>query len=373
MGGRSGDRRFGLLRVSLLAFASLALPAHAQLVHFERLSPDLLAVVAPSTRVDGDPGRMQILQAACQSMPAAGLRRRVVDIAIQEWAFFGFKVVDQTEELEDDNDPWPRQRRRRPWLDPVESARVADSIAGYWASTADGAWILERQNGEWNGDEGVAARWRDPWSAAFISWVMCEAGLASEQQFKRAIAHHSYIDQAIRARGSADREPAYVAYDVGETEVEPGDLLCSARRPRYRSISERRPELGSGIRSHCDIAIELDAANARVLVIGGNVRGAVSLKLLAADFAVAGDGRTLRAIGRGRRAVFAHLKLRAPSLEHAALESSPTIQMLRREHGDLDWLQQRLAGEDRGSAVPLTTAVQDDAAGGARQASAAPR
>ena len=29
---------------------------------------------------------------------------------------------------------------------------------------------------------------------------MCEAGLGSTTQFRRAVAHHSYIDQGVRAR-----------------------------------------------------------------------------------------------------------------------------------------------------------------------------
>ena len=67
--------------------------------------------------------------------------------------------------------------------------------------TPDGSWILDRQNRIWRASSGALQRWRDPWSAAFISWVMCEGGLSeSARSFKRAIAHYVYIDQAIEAR-----------------------------------------------------------------------------------------------------------------------------------------------------------------------------
>ena len=89
------------------------------------------------------------------------------------------------------------------------------------------------------------ARWTDPWSAAFISWVMCEAGLGDTGQFQRAIAHWGYIDQAIRARDGRAQNAAYVAYDIGETAIVPGDMLCTSRRPAYRTIADRRRQMGA--------------------------------------------------------------------------------------------------------------------------------
>lgn len=336
-----------MTRKNKLTIAALAGLIVAHAVHAEqlnRLSADQLEVLAPSSRVAGPPGQMRVTERSCRTSSSAGLRRRIVDIAVQEWAYFGFGVVDLTNVVDSDQ-PRRRTRRRTPWLNPEESARVAETIAGYWSITSDGSWILSRQNAVWNG-QGVAARWRDPWSAAFISWVMCESGLGDAARFRLAIAHHTYIDQAIEARDSQASDTAFVAYDIGETTVQPGDLLCSGRRPVYRSLAERRRELGSGIRSHCDIVIEVDAANERILVIGGNVRGAVSLKLLPAVFDErAGVERALQSVGRGRRAAFAHLKLRADPVQGNALESSPTIRTFGQQQGALDWLRQRLKGQ----------------------------
>ena len=185
---------------------------------------------------------------------------------------------------------------------------------------------MERQNDRWDGPDGIAARWNAPWSAAFISWVMCEAGLGATSQFQRAIAHHAYIDQAIRARDGRGSAAAFEAYDAGETAIAPGDMLCSSRRPAYRTIAERRRQMGVGARSHCDIVVKVDEARARILAIGGNVRGVVSLKLLPA---VREAGKPLRAgTGDDDRPMFAHLKLRAAPGDAGALDSSPTIKAL---------------------------------------------
>jgi hypothetical protein len=300
-----------------------AFPSWAQLrVPFDRLPVDRFEVASPADRVGGELGTMRVSETGCRVLPIAGTRRRLVDVAVQEWGFFGFPISDQTG-MDDEFDRPTRGRGRRFGLDSNESLRVAASIGGYWSSTSDGSWIIERQNQSWNGSSGISSRWRDPWSAAFISWVMCEGGLGESVQFRRAIAHHTYIDQAIQARDGRAPNAAFVAYDVGEATVEPGDLLCSARRPGYGSIAERRRQMGEGARTHCDLVVKVDEREQRILAIGGNVGSAVSLKVIPAERH--GD---IWKPGGGRRPMFAHLKLRADSIEMNALDSSPTLRAL---------------------------------------------
>ena len=307
----------------VLAAVACAATVGAQQAAFDRLPTDVLDAVAPSARVTGEPGAMKIRRTSCRTAPMDEIRQRIVDLAVQEWAFFGFIVVDRSI-VQTSGPGQPRRRRwRRP--DRIESARVADSIAGYWTVTPEGGWILGAQNRAWNGPRGVGSRWRYPWSAAFVSWVMCEAGLGEASLFRRAVAHHVYIDQAIRARGADRPAAAFAAYDVGEAPVAPGDLLCSARRPAYRSIAERRRQMGVGARTHCDIVVKVEPSRRRILAIGGNVRGAVSLKLLpAAD----GPDGSLRPLP-GRRRIFAHLRLSSPWIAADALDHTPTMRAVR--------------------------------------------
>ena len=313
---------------ALVIFAVLtAATAWAQHAPLDRLSRGQLDVMPPSQRVSGVPGQMTVRQTSCRTLPDVNLRRRIVDIAVQEWAFFGFTVVDQAQPFTPN--PRPRGARRGfRWLNPDESARVASSIAGYWTVTASGGWILGNQNEAWKGPDGIASRWRDPWSAAFVSWVMCEAGLGDAGRFARAVAHHVYIDQAIRARGNSTDEAAYVAYDVGEVSIEPGDLLCSARRPGYQTIADRQRQMGDGARTHCDVVVGIDRSASRLLAIGGNVRGAVSLKLLPVTPPAAGAGTSSASPVGEPRGMFVHLKLRAAAIEADALRTSPTIEAL---------------------------------------------
>jgi hypothetical protein len=313
--------------VVLLAACALTAPSlAAQHIGLERLPATVLDVSPPSTRVRGVPGRMGIESAPCRTRPMTDIRRRIVDIAVQEWGFFGFRVVDRGD-LVPPQAPaggFGRTGPRRRWLGADEAGRVATTIGGYWAVTPEGSWIVGRQNGEWAGPDGIGARWNAPWSAAFISWVMCEAGLGGSSQFQRAVAHHAYIDQAIRARDGRAAPAAYEAYDVGESAIAPGDLLCSSRRPLYRSVADRRRQMGVGARTHCDIVVRLDERGERILAIGGNVRGVVSLKLLPAERV---PGKSLRVVDpeEDDRPVFVHMRLRAQPIEADALGASATM------------------------------------------------
>ena len=274
---------------------------------------------------------MQLRPRPCRTLPPAAVRRRIVDIAVQEWGFFGFLVRDEVAAAEmiaeEDaagvdgiRDEWFR-RSLFARLAPDEAARVATSVAGYWAVTPEAAAMVARQNQSWREPDPPGRA--DPWSAAFVSWVMCEAGLGEAGRFQRAIAHHVYIDQAIRARQGSASQAAFVAYDAGEAAIAPGDLLCASRRPVYRSLAERRRQMGVGARTHCDVVVRIDEPAGRIAVIGGNVGRAVSLKLLRGARGRAGHLEAA-SLDEGRP-VFAHLKLRATAIEARAFDNSPTI------------------------------------------------
>ena len=306
--------------LTALTVAILGAGVAAQQPGIPRLPVHVLDVVPPSAHVLGAPGSMRVQAQPGRAGATASTRRRIVDIAVQDWGFFGFRLAAADD---GENEAPGESRQRRSRLPAAEAARVAASIAGYWAVTPQGSWIVARQNDRWNGPDGITARWNAPWSAAFISWVMCEAGLAWASQFERAVAHHAYIDQALRARDERAPQAGFVAFDVGETPIVPGDILCSSRRPVYRTLAERRRQMGVGARSHCDIVVKVDEGRGRVLAIGGNVRGVVSLKIFPT---VRDRDRELRAeTGNPDRPIFAHLKLRAAPIPGDALESSPAM------------------------------------------------
>lgn len=324
----------------ILIFLAVAGTTHAQSV--PRLPREQFDVIAPAERVTGARGHVEIVQHGCRVGPTAWARRRIVDIAAQEWGAFGFQTFDMTAEqnrtlpdgvVADTVNPLlegPRVVRHAVNFGAWENERRMDqTIAGYWSATPDGPDIVERQNRQWRDGDGDIM-WVEPWSAAFVSWVMCEAGLGDMGQFRRDIAHWRYIDQAIEARDGLASDRAYVAYDVGEAELQPGDLLCNPRGGRtYRTLADRREDLGAQAPLHCDIVVRVDAQARTMALIGGNVVNGVSLTVL--PLAV-GEGGRLRPLGpndqAGARTFFAHLSLQADPVEAVALDNSPTIRAL---------------------------------------------
>lgn len=319
----------GRLAGSLLAVVLLLSPSAGSSQILDRLPADVLDVTPPTARATGALSEMRAVALECRATPGTDLRRRIVETAIQEWAFFGFPVLDRLNgarllagaPLRAGRVAFEYTTRRAPTPTAREGARVAATIAGYWAVTPEGPGIVREQARRWN-DRGAGTRWNAPWSAAFISWVMCEAGLGTRDQFHRAIAHWTYVDQAIRARDSGAETAGYLAYDIGETVVEPGDLLCSGRRPRYANLAARRSQMGEGASSHCDIVVEADEAEGRILAIGGNVLRSVSLKVLAAESAPEGG---LLPRSTDGAPLYAHLKLRAESIGNRGLSESGVL------------------------------------------------
>ncbi len=306
--------------IFLLLVSCISVSLAQEPVSAERLPREVLDVLPPSARVIGVPGEMRISDRSCRNLPASLVRQRIVDIARQEWNWFGASVLDMTSQQElDANAGRSRRWWRSNWMSAEEARRVSDDIAGYWAAAPDSSWLLERQNQRWR-ELGITARWRDFWSAAFISWVMCESGLGEYEKFQRAIAHHSYIDQAIRARDGLESEAAFTAFDIGEAEILPGDMLCRGSRPEYRNLDQRRGQMGEGARTHCDVVVGLDAENNQIKVIGGNVRGAVRMKLLPAK---SSPDSYLQPATYGERSIFAHLKLNTGNKDVAIKNIKP--------------------------------------------------
>ena len=340
-------RLAAVLGCALLAAAPSALIAQTAP---PRLPREVFDVIPPGDRVSGGRGDFRIVQPGCRvGSLGPHTRRRIVDIAVQEWAVFGFQTLDLVT-IDDRALPTtgpfrivpdalnPRRAETRPtlarrtlklgrWEDERE---MLATVAGYWSATPDGAAVLDKQNRAWGSWFGESVGWIEPWSAAFVSWVMCEAGLGERETFRRSIAHWEYVDQAIEEREAPGRG-AYAAYEIGEAEVVPGDLLCNARgEARYRTLAERRPDIGRYAPLHCDVVVKVDPSQKVVFVIGGNVLNSVSLSALQAETV---EGR-LRPLAddalAGSRRWFAHLKLKTGPIEPNALDASPTIRVLTR-------------------------------------------
>lgn len=120
------------------------------------------------------------------------------------------------------------------------------------------------------------------WSAAFISWVMGEAGAG--EAFNYSQLHADYINQAI-----ADRESgaAFIGYDIDEYSPQVGDLIGRNRPDNNGSggsdviVTYDDAVDTGGYSSHVDIVVATRPGE--IDVIGGNVSDSVTLETYTID------------------------------------------------------------------------------------------
>jgi hypothetical protein len=185
--------------------------------------------------------------AACASLPPrnlappADIRTNILSLADQEWQAFGRQTIYRAPD-------------RHEVIDPVgvweDDRKGSGLVAKYWRSIGE----------DWTGLDGDK-----PWSAAFISWVMAEAGVPP-QEMPAAATHASYLRAAIGAENSHWRP-----HPPADYAPHPGDLICATRAGQKVA---RFDDVPLGATLHCDIVVHVGPGVLES--IGGNVRNSVS-------------------------------------------------------------------------------------------------
>lgn len=118
-----------------------------------------------------------------------------------------------------------------------------------------------------------------PWSAAFISYVMHQAGL-DDGRFRYAAAHWQYVKQAF----GTDPEYVYRACDPRHTPPRQGDLLCYSRGvlapDNFEGWLNSVKLPGFSAASHCEVVVIVDRAASKIETVGGNVLQSVAMRRL---------------------------------------------------------------------------------------------
>ena len=133
-----------------------------------------------------------------------------------------------------------------------------------------------------------------PWSAAFISYVIKQAGVAAKA-FQFSNAHRAYIYDAFAASAAEpSQQPVKSIYRACPmtTRLRPGDLVCQQRESALADVSEGAvreriqaelagpPEARTVRRTHCEVVAHVDAKARKLYSIGGNVEQAVTARKL---------------------------------------------------------------------------------------------
>jgi hypothetical protein len=118
----------------------------------------------------------------------------------------------------------------------------------------------------------------NPWSAAFISWVMRRAGVPG---FRASASHITYVRDAYQRPESS----AYHFVDPAHAKPATGDLLCYVRNGYrmygYEGLSSVVSAGNAGLEMHCEIVVAANPGNdSTAYLIGGNVQQAVTMRML---------------------------------------------------------------------------------------------
>ncbi|MGE0489377.1 MAG: DUF2272 domain-containing protein [Vulcanimicrobiota bacterium] len=172
---------------------------------------------------------------------------RAVAIANQEWELFGRQTIGIDGQLTH------------------QGAQENDE--GYWQRVGD-YW---RQGVHLD----IDGRNRDEaWSAAFMSWLMRQAGLGPRFHYSEWHAH--YIRRSIQARRDGDQSFAFWGYRLSERAPQVGDLVGYARQDDIDYDHQRQV-----YKSHTDLVVAVRPGE--IDVIGGNVSDSVTKKTLRTD------------------------------------------------------------------------------------------
>ena len=186
------------------------------------------------------------------------LKERLLQLALQEWDYFG--------------------RQQVIYWDTEESI----PHVGIWED--DDLAHSERVNRYWRaaGLSDLSGKdCQQPWSAAFISWLMTMAGVPAED-FPPAAAHWVYVSYLIR-HYAYNPSARFVPHTIASYRPQSGDLICASRGVPatvglYPSVQS---DPSAPVPLHCDLVI---GQSGRILqAIGGNVRNAVSESILTLD------------------------------------------------------------------------------------------
>jgi hypothetical protein len=127
----------------------------------------------------------------------------------------------------------------------------------------------------------------EPWSAAFISFVIKHAG-ATDGQFPTSQNHAKYILQGLENRIANRLDASIVYFDRNEMVPQVGDLVGFSRTPAVKNRADLeklllKPEKDRFFPSHTNIVVE--ASPGTIKAIGGNVSQTIKITAIKADAA----------------------------------------------------------------------------------------
>lgn len=214
-----------------------------------------------------------------------------IEVAIREWERFGGQVVHLRRDAEGND--YVAIEPVRSWED---SPVAYDPLLAYWAAVGEKPASFDSWQACYAGWKRKCP-WQLPWSAAFISYVMQQAGFRADD-FMPSAEHWEYVKAAIdRARRPG---AVFFAESAERYAPQPGDLICKTRAgaqpPPFDELLADPDRFGDSLPMHCDLVVANHGSAAEsdglIEAIGGNVLNSVSKSLLPTHAGLLERGRS---------------------------------------------------------------------------------
>lgn len=219
----------------------------------------------------------------CDSVPTGSKAQAAAKIACDEYKLWGESFINRQGQLVNSG---PMEGER----DALRNGQAAwTRVRDYWADGIGLGYLYEESEfaalpTEPMRDAFVRARLIDnPWSAAFISYVMKRAGF-SPSEFAGNDGHIRYI-KPVYAASLSENGYAFVAQNPLKTPLAVGDLLCSTREGRdvygvqgFSDWMSVHATDNVSLKMHCDLVVGIRGRSA--FTIGGNVLQSVTMREL---------------------------------------------------------------------------------------------
>lgn len=145
----------------------------------------------------------------------------------------------------------------------------------YWGTV--GVRPTDAQLGDSVWQNGINGQDGHYWSAAFISYVVQQAGAGTH--FCYNASHSCYIVCARQNREYSSLQNPFWAYPIDDPIAawpEPGDIVCKNRDGGALTLDG----INCGNNSHCDIVVSIDRELRQMVTIGGNVDNRVARRIV---------------------------------------------------------------------------------------------
>lgn len=187
--------------------------------------------------------------ATAPSVEPRTIRERVVEKAIAEWNFFGQQTLQNGIVLKagrQEGDPGYWQR-----------------VITYWREGLQNNSLTKRS-------EVISID--HPWSAAFIAFVMKQAGVGD--RFPYAASHSGSIKEAIYNRLNSIDQASLIGHRISDYSPQPGDLICATRSWARGQVTYENANQFDFFPSRCELVIRTTPN--QIEAIGGDLRESVT-------------------------------------------------------------------------------------------------